>query len=198
VVVDRGAEGDRGIGHAAREHEIRALLEGINDRVDADVRVRGDEALPVVRQRLAGLPVGEFVAIFDPPVEVRHHVVAGHEGDLPAGQPVLRQHLRRGLRAAVRIDAAGVRDDLQARLIAPEGADPIEDLDEVVGVARLGIAAHLLRQDGERHLGEVVHREEVEAPRLHQLVRPLGGVPPEAAAVSDPDDSHTAPSLVPD
>ena len=64
-----------------------------------------------------------------------------------------------GLGCAARwIHASRVGDNLQQRLIPKNGSEPLQDIQEIRGISRLGIVLLLQRQDRHGQLGQVVER----------------------------------------
>src|ERR1019366_2892695 len=106
----------------------------------------------------------------------------------------LMQNLLRTMGARQRIHAAGVRDDLQLRLLLQRWRQALQYIEEIARVARIGIALLLPGKDRHRQLSEIFQREVVELPALGQANRRVQAIAPEAATIADADGFHEEPT----
>ena len=101
-------------------------------------------------------------------------------------KPLLGGHGKHCIAAAVRIDSASVRDDLDAPLLQ-FGQDARDHLDEIAGIAGLRIARLLLLQDGHGDLGQIVERQIVQRAPANLFDGGLKPISPEPLPVGDAD-----------
>ncbi|MNN01812.1 hypothetical protein D3C81_1144400 [compost metagenome] len=185
-LVHQHAQRDRAVDAAAGNHDLRALVERLADRQCAQVGVGADQLL---RKRLPLLQVVD--AGLAQLAELRHDVVALHHRD-PHRHALLRRDRGERLRAAMRVDAAGIADhaDIARDDLAQQAFH--RHRDKVGGIAEFGLAQPCRRQDRHGQFGQVVEHEVIDAAVAHQLRRTDAAVAPEARGTADPNGAHGA------
>ena len=74
-LVHRRPDGQRRIGDAPGDDDVRSLLQGLRDRLGAEVRIGADDARPDRLQRFARVEIGEWV-LRQKRIEPRQQIVA--------------------------------------------------------------------------------------------------------------------------
>ena len=82
VAVDHGSERQRGIRGAARDHDVGSGGECFGQRERADVGVGALDAIANRRDRLAGIHIGQLVALGEEFVDAPENIVTQHRRDL--------------------------------------------------------------------------------------------------------------------
>ena len=161
AVPPRGGPGDQaGVGDAGTDHHVRAGLQRRRDTPAAEVGVGCDHGQVSLGQRQPGVGVRELVARRLQVPDDRGQVVAGDVGDAGVQAELAGQFGDLG-GESLRVEAAGVGDDLDAALQA--GAEHVLHLaQERGGVAQAGVLAAGLPQDQHGELGEVVAGQHVD------------------------------------
>ena len=138
------------------------------------------------RDRLAGIHVAHLVALGEELVDAPEHVVAQDHRDFqPRRQP---HHFAR---AGHRIHAAGIGDHLDAAL-AQTRRNARHQRRKIARIAQLRVGLLLLLQNRHGDLGEIIERQVIDGPLLHQAHRRFQPVAPEALAVGDANHNVTS------
>jgi len=175
--MHQGRERQGGVGDAARDDDVGAGAQPVEQRLGAEIRVRGDD-LPEVAH---APPVVELEAGLD----AVEDVVAEHRGDARR-EPHARGQRGDRLGAGARVGGAGVGEQPHA----PRGERGHEHLhapQEHAAEAARRIGQPLLLGERDGALGEAFQHEEVDRRALDELERRLQPVAGEAGAAADPD-----------
>ena len=183
--VHHGREREPGIGDPSGDDDVRSLTQRLNERRRAEVGVGREHAVANLAERAARVEVLQVVAPREQAIEPGQEVVARDDADPQlAAEAELPRRRGHRLRAGARVHAPGVRRHLHPPL-HEQRQDPLHLGDEVLGVARGGVAGLLLLEDRHRDFGEVVHHQVVDGPPGHLAVGRLQPVSPEPLARGD-------------
>ena len=175
---------DGGIGGPTGDHDVGTTFQGVHDAPASEVGVGADEAARV-GQRLAGGHVGQVHAGCQQVVQSGDQVVTVHVGD-GRGQSQLGGDIGHGFGTVVRVQPAGIGDDLYATVQA--GAHDLFHLGHegpgVAGARALGTGAG---QDQHRQFGQPVSCEHVDRAAVDHLACGREAVAVEAGTVGDAD-----------
>ena len=144
-----------------------------------------------MRSRIAeiGSPrihVAHLVALRKKFVEPRIDVVAQHYRHFQA-----RRQPHHFARAGHRVHPAGIGDHAHAAL-ADMPRDPRDQRRKVARITQIRVGLLLLLQDRHGDLGQVVERQVVDRPLLHQAHRSFQPVAPESLPVRNPNHRSAA------
>ena len=182
----------RRVGRPAGDDDLRAAAQHLDDRLGAQVGVGGDHAAAHLAVRPPAVHVIEGDALRLQLFEAGHQIVAADDADRQGHPRLLAGRLDR-LRAALRVDAAGVDDHLDSPL-DDGGQRDLQLLDEVVGVPGLRVACPLPLQNDHGDLGQEVHGHVVDRTAGDLPEQGFRVVAPVAAGVCDPYDGfHRVP-----
>ncbi len=180
--VDQRAQRHRAVDTTPGDDHVGARGECLRDGEGAEVGVGGKDALG---KRGAGehVPLPRLAQRRNLPADI----VALDHGNLQGDSHFARQ-AGQGVGAALRIDAAGVADDLDSAC-RDIGQDALHgDLDEVGRVAQFRITAARRGEDRHGQLGEVVEHQVVDRAAADQLRGRDRTVAPEPRSAADADD----------
>ncbi len=178
------------IGDPAGDHHVGPGRKRLGDRESAQVGVRGQRRDAGFGERLAGVEVGQPVAVAR---AAPGSGGAGHRRStwaMTGLSPARLRELRDGGGTTGWVEPAGVADDLDAAFQA--GRQYLLKL----GQERPGVAGppaeHGLAEQQHGELGQPVAGEHVDRPALDHLPRGRDPVPVEPAAVGDPQNAVRA------
>ncbi len=179
--MDHGRQRQCGIGRAAGNHHVGAGRQRLGEWERSDICVGALDAVADRRDRRARVHIAHLVALLQKVVETIEDVVPEHHRDLEAGRQA--HHLSR---ARHRIHAACVGDHFDAALPDLSGY-ACDQWRKIACVSEFRVGLLLLLQDRHRDLGQVVERQIVDGPLLHQADRRFQPVAPESLPVRDAD-----------
>ena len=179
-LVDQGGVGQRGVRGAPRDHEIRVLSKGLQDRSGSHVGVRGRHPLAYLAQGLARLHVAQLVSRGQQLVQPIHQIVTPDDRDPNRTLRLdLPEPLDQSRPACLRVDAARVAHHADA--LGDQIRRQIDhQIHEVPRVAEGRVPLPLLLQDGHRDLGQVVEHQVVDRPAPDLQLGSLLPIPPES------------------
>ena len=180
---DQRRHEDRRVRRAAGDHDVRAALQRLDDRGDADIGVGGNDAVAHRGDRLA--VVERHVVV----VKVGEDVVAGDGGDLEPLEPELAGDCARRLGRGGGVGGAHVGDDLHL-VPGADGQDRPHARREQRIVAGVRVLHLDLLRERDRPLGEAFEHEVVETALFGELHGGLDPVSRIACAGTDPDGLH--------
>ena len=183
--MNHGREREAGVGDAAGDDDLRALGQRVDDGPRAEVDVGALHVGADGGQGLAGIHAFELDAAREKSVEAVHDVVAGDGGDFDLDSLALG-HVEHGVLAGGGIHSAGVGDDADAPLLQI-GEHAGDHVDEVAGVAGIGVARPLLLQDRHGDFGQIVERQIIDGAAAHLFDGGFERVAPEALSIRNSD-----------
>src|SRR5215213_5137477 len=147
---------------STRDHDLRALVQGVNNRPRAQVSIGALNLVADCRERLACLHVAQLDTAREEIVEPRHDVVAGDDADADfACETKLTRNLNDCFRASANINAARIRSDFNIALDT-RGQNPAHERHEILCVTRIRIACFLFLHDRHRHFREIVEHDVID------------------------------------
>ena len=184
-LIDHGSHEDGGVGHAAGDDHVGALLQSLHNALHAQIGVGGDDLAGQLAEGLVSLPhLGIGVAVDD-----GQDVVAGDAGDLHAGQAVLAGDLDALLGGGLGVGRAHVGDDLH--LVLPgQGQGLFHAVLQQAVVALGGILQLGLLTDGDGALSQTLVADVVQVALLDELQGGLQAVTGVTGAGSDANRFH--------
>ena len=194
-LVDQRPEVERDVGHPAADDDVRAQVERLDDPLAAGVDRGVGEPVADRVELGAGVEVAEARR----PARSRSSIRSSMSSPRTTA---IRTPGRPSSSASARMARAAARGFAPPALVttltpfstqAGEGA--AQQVDDVAGVAPLGVGRALLREDRHGQLGEVVAAEVVDVAALDHLDRGTHAVAPERHARAEPDDlaAHAEP-----
>ena len=194
--VGAGADGQTWVGHAAGDDQVGARA-GQPRSVGPQIGIGRDE--PVSARRRSAWPVSRFRSrlVFRVAGDGSRseHVVAGDDGDRPAGAAGLLQGLAARPGTAQRVESARIGDDAAAPAAAPVGGDRADDLDESPAASRPPGRASAARPGSTSRPRPENRASGNPCPAPARASRPAAsGGRPRNLGVADPDRSGHGPS----
>jgi len=188
-LVGQRAERQRGVGDAAREHDVGAPRQRLGNGLRAEVGVGEQHPLANGRDVGAGVHVDKRLARGAQLVDAPEHRVAGDGGDLRRPAPGA-ERAGEGFARRLGVEAARVQHELHA-VLRRERPELQEHRHAVAGVAGRGFSGFVLLpvllQDGERQFRQVVGGDVLHAAPLDRSAYRLPGVAVEAEPRADAD-----------
>ena len=166
----------RAVHHTAGYHDIGTQLQRLHDAGRAEVGVGGYAHR---RQGRAAEHVGDAVQL----LELRLQVIPQQYGDLQRDSGLVAGRLQRG-GAGLGVDPAGVADHADA-LALDIRQQRRQHLDEIRGIAGLGIFHSRSGEDRQGDFRQVVEHQVIQRAAVHQLRSGGAGVAPEGAGAAD-------------
>ena len=80
-LIAQRSHGERGVGGAAGDDNMRSVLQRLDNRLGPDVRICREHLVANAGERLAGVHVGEGVAVAQEGVQLVQEVVASDDPD---------------------------------------------------------------------------------------------------------------------
>ena len=176
----------RRIRRATGDDDVGSSCQRFDDRLGADVRVRGNQAMAQRRDALAAL--GDRVVSARDEIE---HIVAADDGDREVADAETPGHILDDVRRSNRVGGAHVRDDSGvARHTCRQHRFHAIGKQRIRSRARIASLCLLRQRNGA--LGETLEHEVVEVAAGRELDSRLDTIARESGAAADADRLHSA------
>lgn len=175
------------IGQPAADHDACTAVESLDQAAGTEIDVRRLNLVANVRERFAGVHIGDLDATFGEFIKPRKNVIAGDHADLElAAEPEFAGGFTDRLGTSLDVDAASVREHLDVLLDAI-GQNLAHQRDKVAGITGIRVPLPLLLDDRHRHLSEVIEHEVVDRPAADLIHRCRKHVAPKTLSASNSD-----------